>query len=311
MRGCRTLVSAMANRVTRGLHDAGALADRGYWRCEKCDGIRPLAVSRCRSRRCPGYSGTWARDTLRKIRENLRCYGGRAAMLTLTAPGVAAGLVWDTSKCSHPSGEKCGGPKGCRVDEWAAAVWNTVSRKYWRELNRVCKQRADRALAGLGADTKGGLLLYEWELQQRGVWHLHFVVGLETAIERAWAIEYVKAMSELGPRYLFGHVDAKPMRNPKPAEHCAGYIAKYLTKRQPDGSFEVTETVTAAGRTLLNYVSRKLTGQSGCTMRALRNARLVWAYRKGFIDGLPFFAPGELLVAIALLDRRPLPARGP
>ncbi len=118
-------------------------------------------------------------------------------------------------------------------------------------------------------------------------------------------------MTELGPRYLFGHVDAKPLRSPKPAEHCAGYIAKYLTKRQPDGSFEVTETVTAAGRTLLNYVSRKLTGRRGCTMRALRNARLVWACREGFIDGLPFFAPGELLVAVALLDRRPLPARGP
>ena len=127
----------------------------------------------------------------------------------------------------------------------------------------------------------------------------------------AWAIEYGTAMEGLGPKYMFGTVHTKPLQNPKPAEHCAGYIAKYLTKRQPDGSYEVTETVTAAGRTLLNYVSRKLTGQSGCTMRALRNARLIWAYREGFIDALPFFAPGELLVAIALLDRRPLPARGP
>jgi hypothetical protein len=45
-------------------------------------------------------------------------------------------------------------------------------------------------------------------------------------------------------------------------------------------------------------------------MRALRNARLVWAARTGLVDELRF-APGELVPAIALLDRRELPARGP
>ena len=41
---------------------------------------------------------------------------------------------------------------------------------------------ADRPLRGLGA-TGNRALLYEWELKP-GVWHLHFVVGMETAIER-------------------------------------------------------------------------------------------------------------------------------
>ena len=86
-------------------------------------------------------------------------------MLTLTTPGVDVGLIWDRSRCSHSPGEQCGGPKGCRVSGAAAALWNDVSRAYWRELNRVCKQRADRALARRGANYKGGLLLYEWELQ--------------------------------------------------------------------------------------------------------------------------------------------------
>ena len=90
----------------------------------------------------------------------------------------------------------------------------------------------------------------------------------------------------------------------------AGYLSKYLAKWNPDGTLEVSETVTAAGRTLLNYVSRDLTLLTGATMRGLRNARLVWAWREGFLDELRF-APGELLVAIALLDRRALPARGP
>ena len=44
---------------------------------------------------------------------------------------------------------------------------------------------------------------------------------------------------------------------------------------------EVTETVLAAGRTLLTYVSRKLTAESGITMRVLRNVRLAWAWREG------------------------------
>ena len=221
-------MSGTTDRVTPRLRDTAALAELGYQRCPECGGLRPLTVSRCRSRRCPGYSRTWARDTLRKIRENLRCYGGRAAMLT--APGVDIGLIWDRSQCSHPPGEQCGGPKGCRVAGPVAALWNDLSRAYWRELNRVCKQRADRALARRGARYKGGLLLYEWEFQQRGVWHLHFVVGLKTPFERAWATEYAKAMEELGPKYMFGIVRTKPLQNPKPAEHCAGYIAKYLTK---------------------------------------------------------------------------------
>jgi hypothetical protein len=291
--------------------DDALLADRGYQRCEHCGRVRPLSVSRCRSRKCPAYSSIWAGDTLRKIRENLRAYGGQAAMVTLTAPGVDAGLVWDRSICSHPAGVKCSGPRGCRVVAEAAEQWNDLSRAQWRKLNRVCKLRADRRLEELGYDgPRFGLLCYEWEFQQRGVWHLHIVLGLETALERAWAHEYVMAMQELAPMYLYGNLDAKPLKRPRPAEQCAGYIAKYLTKRRGDGTFEVTETVTAAGRTLLNYVSRKLTGRTGCTMRALRNARLVWASREGHIAELPL-RPGELLVAIALVDRLPLPGRGP
>ena len=63
--------------------------------------------------------------------------------------------------------------------------------------------------------------MYEWELQRRGVWHLHVVVGMETAVERAWAIGYVHALRELAPRYGFGFVDAKPLPNPEPAKQVA------------------------------------------------------------------------------------------
>ncbi|MEX0675291.1 MAG: hypothetical protein WD067_10985 [Gaiellaceae bacterium] len=247
---------------------------------------------------------------MRKTRENLDVYGGLVAMTTVTAPGQDAGLVWDRSLCRHSPYGPCGGAKGCRVEAGAAKRWNELSHKWWSKLNRVAKLRADRAIRRLGSEKKGGLLVYERELQRRGVWHLHVVVGMETAIERAWAIEYVHALRELAPRYGYGFVDAKPLHSPQPAKQVSGYLSKYLAKWREDGTLEVTETVRAAGRTLINYVSRNLTARSGCTMRALRNARIVWGWREShFADhGLTEW---DYLVAVCLLDRRPVPVRGP
>jgi hypothetical protein len=291
--------------------DERELSERGYKRCESCGQLLPLTVSRCRRRTCPSYSAIWARDTMRKTRENLGAYGGLIAMTSVTAPGEAAGLVWDRSLCRHPRGEKCDGKrKGCKVEAGAAPLWNERSREWWRQLNRVSKLRADRAIRRLGSEWKGGLLVYEWELQGRGVWHLHVVVGMETAIERAWAFEYVRALRELGPRYGFGWVDLKPLHRPEPGTRVAGYLSKYLAKRREDGTLEVSETVRTAGRTLVNYVSRTLTAKSGCTMRALRNARIVWAWREGHFDGHGL-AEWDYVVAVCLLDRRPVPLRGP
>ena len=172
---------------------------------------------------------------MRKTRENLRAYGGLACMCTLTAPGQEAGLVWDRRLCRHPEGVTCSGKLGCRVLAEVAELWNEHSRGWWRELNRVAKQRADRAVRRLGRNYRGGLLIYEWELQARGVWHLHFVLGMETPVERVWAFEYVKALRELGPSKGFGYVDAKPLRSPQVAEKAASYISKYLAKWSEDG----------------------------------------------------------------------------
>lgn len=247
---------------------------------------------------------------MRKLRENLRAYGGLVSMTTVTAPGEEAGLVWDRAHCSHPPGEACSGRKGCRVVQGAADLWNESSHKWWSELNRIAKQHADRRLRALGYEKRGGLLAYGWEMQKRGVWHLHIVLGMQTAPEREWARAYVEALRTIGPSKGFGWVDEKPLKRPREATRGAWYLSKYLAKWHADGTFEVSETVTAAGRTLLTYVNRDLTTLTGCTMRALRNSRLVWAFREGHLDELRF-APGELLVAIALVDRLSLPARGP
>src|SRR5688572_3752180 len=124
----RTDLSALAVSERRWLDE------RGYERCENCGGLFPSAASRCRRRRCPSYAPLWARDTMRKIRENLLSYGGLVAMITVTAPGEREGLIWDRSRCRHAANERCGGPKGCRVVQDAADRWNEYSRDQWREL---------------------------------------------------------------------------------------------------------------------------------------------------------------------------------
>jgi hypothetical protein len=247
---------------------------------------------------------------MRKIRENLRTYGGLACMCTLTAPGQESGLTWDRAVCTHTDGVTCSGKLGCRVVTEAAELWNEHSKSWWRELNRVAKQRADRAVRRLGHEYRGGLLAYEWELQSRGVWHLHFVLGMETDVERVWAFEYVNALRELGPSKGFGFVDAKPLQSPQAAEKAAAYVSKYLAKWSPGGSFEVTETVQAAGRSLLNYISRRLTTKSGVTMRALRDVRLAWAWREGHLPAT-VLDPFDLLHALCLLERFSAPTRAP
>jgi hypothetical protein len=296
--------------VLAGRLDAAALEDRGYRRCEHCNQLTPLVASRCRRRTCPGYGPIWARDTMRKIRENLRVYDGLVCMCTLTAPGQDAGLVWDREQCSHAPGEPCSGRRGCRVLPAAAEFWNDRSRAWWRELNRIAKQHADRGVKRLGHDYKGGLLMYEWELQGRGVWHLHFVLGMATPVEQVWAFEYVKAMRELATCKGFGYVDAKPLQSPQPAERAASYLSKYLAKWKDDGSFEVTETVKTAGRALVNYVSRKLTAKSGITMRMLRDARIAWAWREGHLPS-DVLEPFRLLIALCVLEQGSVALRGP
>jgi hypothetical protein len=290
--------------------DKKRLEESGYKQCPACNKLLPVTVSRCRRRTCPGYSATWARDTRRKIRENLRTYGGLACMSTLTAPGVDAGLVWDRTLCTHPASVKCSGLLGCKVVAEAADAWNEGSKAWWRELNRVAKQRADKAVRQLGHEYRGGVLAYQWEMHKRGVWHLHFVLGMETAVERAWAFAYVAALHELGRSKGFGNVDRKPLHAPQSAERTASYISKYLVKWHEDGSSEATETVLAAGRSLLNYVSRRLTAESGVTMRVLRQVRIAWAWREGLLPD-DVLDPFELLFALCLLEQWSASTRGP
>jgi len=63
-------------------------------------------------------------------------------------------------------------------------------------------------------------------------------------------------------------------------------------------------------RALLTYVSRDLTQRTGVTMRTLRDARLLWAYREGLLPALAMTIE-EVLFAAQLLDKPVAGARAP
>lgn len=229
-------------------------------RCESCGRALPLLRgilrATCKRRSCPSYAPTWGRDSYMRLLLNVLSYGGRVSFVSLTAPG-REGLPHD------------GEPGDWQVRPDAADAWNLRHWAEWSRLHRAAKARADRKLG-----FRGKLVGYSRELQGRGVWHLHIALGMQTGHERAWAIEYGRALRELSPRYLFGFVDLKPLREAREGAGAAGYMAKYLTKGT--GEELAAMLALAPGRPLL-YVSPALTSLTGVTMRSLRLVRR--AYR--------------------------------
>jgi hypothetical protein len=54
-------------------HREQRLVERGDWgRCPGCRRLLPINVRRCSSRRCPEFAPIWARDTRRRLFENLK-----------------------------------------------------------------------------------------------------------------------------------------------------------------------------------------------------------------------------------------------
>jgi hypothetical protein len=230
--------------------------------------------------------------------ENLRLVP-LTVMFSVTAPG--AGLYpFDTRFCSHSPSQRCSGRLGCRVDPAAAEAFNRHAGAWWSQLHRSAKVRADRATG-----YKGKLLARVWEKQKRGLAHVHGVISVQSWAERAWAEEYVTALKELAPRYGFGFVDGwqKIGRRFWPGDQAGAYLSGYFVSGK-GGKAALTENVQAGDLPrVVVFVSRDLTGRTGCTMRNLRNARRLWASRHLFADA-PRMTLGEWLAAGLMLAPR-------
>ena len=149
--------------MTRQGHGPRTLPARSrvYHRCS-CGRPIPEGVRRCSARTCPEFAPIWARDTRRRLLENLRIVP-LTVMFSVTAPGADL-YPFDPRFCSHRPGNRCSGSLGCRVDPEIARAFNLRAGKWWSELHRAAKVRADRATGH-----KGKVLARVWEKQKRGL----------------------------------------------------------------------------------------------------------------------------------------------
>jgi len=204
-------------------------------------------------------------------------------MVTVTAPGVAGGLVWDEEWCAWRGRHRHSGREGCRVRRDVAAVWNEAAPEHWRKLHRRARQAASRYAQRAGCPS-WGVLARMWEFQRRGVLHVHVVLPMTTAAERRVSRVYAEQLARLAVEYGFGNAhlgergtDGRTlsvMGSEKAGRYLASYIAPIDGR---SGKLSLTETVVhrdVPGQLL--YVSRRLTQVSGCTMRSLRRRRHAW-----------------------------------
>jgi hypothetical protein len=273
-------------------------------RCS-CGRWLPEGVRRCSSRTCPEYAPTWARDTRRRLFVNLEQLK-LSVMFSVTAPGADL-YPFDRRFCSHSSSERCSGAIGCRVARGEAEAFNRHAGKWWSELHRAAKTRADRATG-----FKGKLATRVWEKQKRGLAHLHGVISVESPAHLRWAAAYVGALGELAPRYGFGFVDGwhKVGRKFWPGVQAAAYLSSYFAGGR-GRKMAITENVLAGDLPrLVVFVGRDLTLRTGCTMRSLRNARRLWASRQG-LTSPPNLTFHEWLAASQMLASSRFGARAP
>lgn len=201
---------------------------------------------------------------------NLEHYGGRVWMITVTAPGADV-LPWDES------GEYVQWDKG--------QAWNRTAQRRWTELHRWAMQAVKRELG-----TAPRSLVRVWQMQKRGVLHLHLVFGAETEDELRLARYYVGKLRERTREFGFGYVDAidRPWRKDgkrgglMEAGTAAGYLSRYLG----ESSQLVQAVELEQGPRRLVWVSNRLTAETGCTMQGLRRARymhVLWNYPRAAI----------------------------
>jgi hypothetical protein len=200
---------------------------------------------------------------------NVEAYGGAVTLVTVTAPGADV-LPWD----------------GDRIEGEARWRWNGTAPARWRGLHRAAAERARRRHG------RFSLVARTWEYQRRGALHMHVVLGVRSARERASAQTYVDALHELRQAHEFGYVDRGRKHAGKrtleivPAEVAGRYLAKYLSPLDGDGKPTLSATALEPDvPPQVAYVSRELTASTGITMRYLRHVRRCWVMKVDPVTG--------------------------
>lgn len=198
-------------------------------------------------------------------------------LLTVTAPGVEAGITWDEDHCRHLGPHRHSGPAGCRATAAPAAAWNRLAPTWWRSLHNEASQATFRITGH-----RPRLLLRPWELQKRGMLHVHPVVGSSTHAERQAADVYQRELAARAARHGFGFVDRKvEVRHPRAA---AAYLSSYFVQGRK-GKMTLREAVTSGQmpRSIV-YCASELSQASGITMRSLRLRRYAWQIWRTLVE---------------------------
>jgi hypothetical protein len=261
-----------------------------------------LAGRRCKRRGCRWCGPNWARAWGVVFRENLRHWGRRVVMLTLTPPG-ADRLPWDPRQCRGKRPHVCSGPRGCRVEDEAADAWSATLTKRWAALRQAvrvaCRRRGHVPV----------LLARAWEPQKRGVPHLHLVFGCSPGPEEEAARAFLEELKRLAPEYDFGWPNDR--FEPVHPDQVARYVVTYLTGRNPSRKSSIRENLSdpRMPRSLL-WVAPVLTQATLVTMRRLRYARWVLAAIRNPSGCYPRLY-GQLAVDVARVCARIDRRRGP
>lgn len=258
-------------------------------------------------------SPLWMGDVARLLRENFAAGPSSVWLLTVTAPG-AQFFPCSPKTCGHKGPHPQRSADGCRADEKAARDWNRTCSKRWSELHRQARQRVRRE----GHDLT--FIARVFQMQSRGLLHVHVVVGYESEVEQLAAWAYRRALKELAPGLGFGNVDGRNIGDGSTVmrrERAAGYLSTYLGNGAV--AAESSQFVQAVRSRMVPrpvYVSRKLTTMTRCTMRNLRRVRFLWWIRQGrsifaLAGRLPKWManPVEYAAVAALLE--PASAQGP
>jgi hypothetical protein len=259
--------------------------------------VVPAPLTRCRRRRCPGYAPIWAGDQRQKLFANLNAYADqvpsgvrspRVLVTAVTAPGIEGGMTWDEWQCKDPGPHQHSGELGCRVKTGAAVRWNESAAKRWRAMHREAYQRCRRD--GL----RPWLLVRVWEMQKRGLLHVHPVLAYSTVEEKRSADLYVAHLDAIRRRYGFGYVERKRrVREPRAA---AAYLSSYfVTGKGRKVSLQESVQSNRMPRSII-HVSVRLSQRSGITMRTLRIKRHLFHRLGPLLDIL------RLDVGLSILD---------
>lgn len=182
-------------------------------------------------------------------------------MLTLTAPG-------DDRL-----------PRGSFEPFQVGWFWNAAMMGRWRDLRAAAVKYANRKVP----DQRSGVLVYVPERQRRGALHLHVVLGAETHLEKRWCEAFGRYCMRNKRRYGFGQQSKLDRQWSRAAESLDKYVSKlarYITKGRLTEAWETGELPARAF-----YVSRRLLGCSGVTIRLLRRRVSLWAtWRIGMPD---------------------------